>query len=80
MVRMAKLGRNICCLHRKNVQCVRPFRAFQHCFFFGNHVRVGERCNFDVGVCPFVPEAIKALFFANLEKNGFLEIGVESNV
>ena len=68
---MPKLGRNICCIYRKDVRCVRPLHALQRCFFIGNHARAGERCNFDVGVCSLVPEAIKAQFLADLEKNGF---------
>ncbi len=68
---MSKLGRKICCIYRKDARCVRPFQDFQRCFFIGNHVRAGEQCDFDVGVCLLVPEAIKAQYLAILEKNGF---------
>ena len=65
---MGKLGRKICCNFDKDVKCLHLVGGNKMCFFDETTEEQLEMAEFQLGVCPLLPTAMRDYFLAYMKK------------
>jgi hypothetical protein len=68
---LSKFGRKVCCNFNTNVKCIILADGNKLCVFDETTEKQEERGDFQLGMCPLLPESERNGFMDEMKKEGF---------